>query len=162
MSVEYLDPKTARFDRSNGGFLSLRVGRQKKYERVHLYRVFPLSAPSKLISVRDEKDAEIGMIYTLESYPEDAVELILEELERRYFSPVIEKLVSLKEEFGYTYWDAESDAGLCRFTVKGGESNVLQIGSDTLLIIDVDGNRFTFPRFEKTEPKFLKIIDAML
>lgn len=38
----------------------------------------------------------------------------------------------------------------------------MQITEETLLIIDVDGNRFTFPNFEKTDAKFLKIIDTML
>ena len=162
MSIEYLDANSVRFEQTDGGFLSLKIGRRKPYKRVHLYRVFPLSEPSRLISVRDEEDNEIGMIESLAAFPPEMVKMILEELDRRYFSPVIERLISLKDEFGYTYWDAETDAGVCRFTVKGGGSNVIHISDDTLLIVDVDGNRFTFPRFEKTESKFLKIIDTML
>ena len=52
--------------------------------------------------------------------------------------------------------------GTCRFTVKGGGSNMIHISDDALLIIDVVGNRFIFPEFEQTEAKFLKIIDIML
>ena len=162
MSIEYLDADTARFERTDGGFLSLKIGRKKPYKRVHLYRMFPLSEPDRFISVRDEKEEEIAVIETLADYPVETTKMIGEELERRYFSPTIERLVSLKEEFGYTYWDAETDSGMCRFTVKGGGSSVLQIASDTLLVIDVDGNRFTFPEFEKTDSKYLKIIDTML
>ena len=162
MSIDYIDPSSAKFERTDGGFLSLRIGRRRPIPRVHLYRVFPLSDPSRLISVRDENDNEIGIIDSLAAFSPETIRMIGEELERRYFSPSIEKLVSLKEEFGYTYWDAESDAGFCRFTVKGGGSNVMQITEETLLIIDVDGNRFTFPNFEKTDAKFLKIIDTML
>lgn len=162
MSIEYIDARDAKFERTEGGFLSLRIGRKRPYHRVHLYRLFPLSKPSRLISVRDEKDDEIGIIESLEEFSEEAIKLISEELDRRYFSPTITKLVSLKEEFGYTYWDAETDAGFCRFTVKGGGNEVIQIAKNKLLVIDVDGNRFTFPDFERTEPKFLKIIDTML
>lgn len=161
MSIEYLAPEKTRFERTRGGFLSLRIGR-RRFERVHLYRTFPLSEPSRLISVRDEKDNEIGIIESLEAFDRDTIELMREELDRRYFSPIIESLVSLKEEFGYSYWDAETDAGFVRFTVKGGGTNVTPIDSDTLLVIDVDGNRFTFPNFEKAEAKFVKILDAML
>ena len=142
--------------------MSLRIGRRKPYTRVHLYRVFPLSEPSRLISVRDEKDSEIGIIESLSDFSSDTVRLLKEELDRRYFTPAIRRLVLLKEEFGYTYWDAETDAGFCRFTVKGGDSNVFQVSEGTLLIIDVDGNRFEYPEFESTEPKFMKIIDSML
>lgn len=162
MSIEYIKPENAQFDRTEGGFLSLKLGPRKRFDRVHLYRTFPLSEPSRLISVRDEKDNEIGVIDSLEAFEADAIELMQEELDRRYFSPTITKLVSLKEEFGYTYWDAETDAGFVRFTAKGGGTNVTQIDADTLLVIDVDGNRFTFPGFEKADPKFVKIIDTML
>ena len=161
MSIEYLDSDTARFERTGGGFLSLRVGR-KRHERVHLYRMFPLSEPDRYISVRDEKGEEIGIVESLTSFSVDTVELFVEELNRRYFSPAITRLVSLKEEFGYTYWDAETDSGARRFTVKGGGTNVLQVSDDTLLVIDVDGNRFMFPEFEKADTKHLKIIDTML
>lgn len=162
MGIEYIDPKAAKFSRTEGGLLSLRIGRRKPYTRVHLYRVFPLSEPSRLISVRDEKDSEIGIIESLSDFSSDTVRLLKEELDRRYFTPAIRRLVLLKEEFGYTYWDAETDAGFCRFTVKGGDSNVFQVSEGTLLIIDVDGNRFEYPEFESTEPKFMKIIDSML
>lgn len=162
MTINYLDEKNTRFKRTEGGFLSMRTGRARPIQRVHLYRVFPLSEPSHLISVRDEKDNEIGIIDRLEVFPPETVEMISEELDRRYYSPSIKKLVTLKEEFGYTYWDAESDAGFCRFTVKGGGNNVFQVKENTLMIIDVDGNRFVYPNFEKTDPKYLKIIDTLL
>lgn len=162
MNIEYIDAKTAHFQRTEGGFLGLRIGGRRPFKRVHLYRMFPLSEPERFISVRDEKENEIGVIESLRSFPDETVQMLAEELARRYYSPVIERLISLKEEFGYTYWDSETNAGVCRFTVKGGGSNVFQVADDTLLVIDVDGNRFTFPDFEKTEAKYLKIIDTML
>ncbi|MBT3271971.1 MAG: DUF1854 domain-containing protein [Spirochaetales bacterium] len=162
MSLEYIQAESARFERTEGGFLSLRLGRKNPYPRVHLYRIFPLSEPRGLISVRDEEDEEIGVIESLDHFPRETVRILEEALERRYFSPVITRLISLKDEFGYTYWDAETDAGVCRFTVKGGGSNMFHISANTLLVIDVDGNRFTYPDFEKTDSKFLKIIDTML
>lgn len=162
MSIEYLDAETARFERTAGGFLSLRIGRRKPHKRVHLYRMFPLSEADRFISVRDEEDREIGVIEWLSSFDRETVGMLEEELDRRYFAPTIERLISLKEEFGYTYWDAETDAGVCRFTVKGDDNNVIHLSPDTLLVIDVDGNRFTFPNFEQADGKFLKIIDTML
>ena len=162
MAIEYLDPKSAKFGRTDGGFLSLKIGRRRPYSRVHLYRMFPLSDPDQFISVRDTKEQEIGVIRSLSEFPREAVRMCEEELNRRYFSPTIARLLALKEEFGYTYWDAETDAGVFRFTVKGGRGNVVQVAETSLLIIDVDGNRFIFPDFEATDSKFLKVIDAML
>lgn len=36
----------------------------------------------------------------------------------RYFTPVIQKIHSIKEENGFSYWDTETDRGACRFTVR--------------------------------------------
>ncbi len=38
----------------------------------------------------------------------------------RYFTPVIQKIHSIKEENGFSYWDTETDRGACRFTVRMG------------------------------------------
>ena len=162
MSIEYLDPEKARFAKTEGGFLSLKIGRKKLLDRVNLYRSFPLSMPDKLISVRDSEDCEIAVIASLHDFSPEMIALIQEELNRRYFAPTIQKLVSLKDEFGYTYWDVETDSGFCRFTVKGGENNVSLLSENTLLIIDVDGNRFEFPDFQKSDAKSVKTIDTML
>lgn len=162
LNIEYLDPEKAKFGRTEGGFLNLRIGRKKPCPRVNLYRSYPLSRPDELISVRDSKDVEIAIIASLHDFDHDTILLIEEELNRRYFTPSIQKLISLKEEFGYTYWDADTDSGFCRFTVKGGENNVILLSENMLLIIDVDGNRFEFPDFQKCDSKSTKIIDSML
>ena len=161
--TRYLDTDSLVFERTEGGFLSLRIGRKKPYQRINVYRSFPLTSRREYISIRDGEDHEIGIIMSLDDLPVDTARLLDEELDRRYFAPVIEKIVSLKEEFGYIYWDVVSDAGSCRFTVKGGENNVSLLSGDTLLIIDVDGNRFEFPDYEnRADSKSLKLIETML
>ena len=161
--IHYLDTDSLVFERTEGGFLSLRIGRRKPHPRINVYRSFPLTSRREHISIRDGEDNEIGMIVSLDDLPGDTARLLEEELDQRYFAPVIDKIVSLKEEFGYIYWDVVTDAGPCRFTVKGGENNVFLLSGDTLLIIDVDGNRFEFPDFEKrADSKSLKLIETML
>jgi hypothetical protein len=125
------------FKRTDGGFLSLRIGGKESYPRIHLYRSFPLTREKEFISVRDE-------------------------LERRYFTPTIEKIQSLKQEFGYTYWEVVTGSGFCRFTVKVGDNNVRFLSGMDLLIFDVDGNRFELPEYEKLAGKHLKIVESLL
>ena len=84
--IRYLDPVDLKFSRTEGGFVSLRIGR-KKYDRVHLYRAFPLSGGDSFISVREKEDSEIGIIPNLSSLSSNDRALIEEELESRYFSP---------------------------------------------------------------------------
>ncbi len=150
------------FKRTAGGFLSLRIGDEESYPRIHLYRSFPLSREKEFISVRDHEDKEIGMIEDLKSYPRRTAKLLEEELERRYFTPLIEKIQSLKQEFGYTYWEVVTGSGFCRFTVKVGDNSVRFLSETDLLIFDVDGNRFELPEYEKLAGKHLKIVESLL
>ena len=159
--LQYLDPGTLKISRSDGGFLSLRIGR-KKYPRVHLYRAFPLSSDDTFVSVRDVDDKEIGMILSLEPFGSQDRALIEEELSARYFAPLVESIVSLKEEFGYTYWEAETSAGRCRFTVRIGRGAVLQLEDGSLLLSDVDGNRFELADYHSLESKHQRIVEMLL
>jgi hypothetical protein len=156
-----LDPAGLKFERTEGGFLTMRAGR-KRYERIRLYRTFPLSQADAYVSVRNADDEEIGLIEDLSDLDGGSRSLVVEELALRYFTPVIERVIDLKEEFGYTYWDAETTAGRCRFTVRSGHEAVTVLEENRLLLSDVDGNRFELPDYRAIDPKHQRIIEALL
>ena len=160
--IKLLKAADVEFEKTAGGFLSLRLGQKERYPRVYLYRSFPLSRSSGYISVRDGDDNEIGIIADLADLPKKTACLVVEELERRYFTPVIREIKSLKQEFGYVYWDVVTDSGFCRFTVKMGDNAVRSLAETTLLVFDVDGNRFELPDYESIGGKLLKIVETLL
>ena len=158
----YLTAQQIRVERSEGGFLSLKIGKDEDYPKIHLYWCFPFSQHGDFVSVRDHEDKEIGIIEALEDFPPDTLHLLLDELNSRYFTPSILRIHSLKEEFGYTYWDVDTSAGRCRFTVQLGRNAVLTLEGRKLLIHDVDGNRFELEDFQKVETKHMRIIEDLL
>jgi len=162
VDIRYLDPATARFSKTPGGFVRLAIGDGEIYPRVALYRAFPFSYPDRYISVRDMEGKEIGMIRDLREFDEETVRLIERELERRYFTPVIRRIDSIKEEFGYAYWTVETDAGPRRFTVREMHHNVVMLSPDHVLIIDVDGNRYEIPDYQRLDPKSRKMIEDLM
>lgn len=162
IDIRYLDPAEARFEETPGGFVKLTIGEDEVYPRVALYRAFPFSYEDRYISVRDLEGNEIGMIKELGAFGEETVQLILRELERRYFTPVISRIESIKEEFGYAYWTVDTDAGSRRFTVRDMQLNVVLLSSHHVLIIDVDGNRYDIPDYRELEPKSRKYIEDLL
>src|SRR5690625_3020573 len=117
VDIHYLEPNTAQFSRTPGGFVRLTLG-DASYPRVALFRTFPFSYKEEYISVRDMDGNEIGMIRDLNSFPADCVAAFREELARRYFAPVVTRINDLKEEFGFAYWEVETDSGPRRFTVR--------------------------------------------
>jgi hypothetical protein len=157
----FLESEKLRFSKTPGGVLSLKIGR-KVYPRVHAYRAFPLSNTDTYICIRDAEDKEIGILESFAGLPEDMAALVEEELESRYFTPVVKKVLSLKEEFGYVYWDVDTDAGRSRFTARVGHNSAIQLGDSRIVIVDVDGNRFELEDYTILDPKHQRIVELLL
>lgn len=160
--IRYLDPSECCFKKTEGGFLSLSIGEKEQYERVDLARAFPLSDSDSYISVRDSEGNEIGMLESLSRFSDSTRRLLEEELGRRYFTPVIEKIRSIEEEFGYSYWDVDTSAGQRRFTVRRGHNNLVQLGGRRVLVIDVDGNRFEIEDYTSIDSRYSRLIESLL
>ena len=159
--ARYLDPRELRLARTAGGFVSLGMG-CKSWPRAHFYRAFPASAGAEYVCIRDDDGKEIGILESLEGLAPEAAELVREELGRRYYAPVVLKVRSLKEEFGYTYWECATSFGDRRFTVQSGGNNAFQKDASTVLLIDVDGNRFELPATTRLDRKHLRVVEGLL
>ena len=102
------------------------------------------------------------MIRSLDDFPEETSELLEEQVQIRYFAPEITKVVNVKEEFGYAYWEAETTSGVCRFTVRGGGNNTKLISASRLLITDVDGNRFVIADINSISEKEYRMVEMCM
>ena len=69
---------------------------------------------------------------------------------------------SLRNEFGTSYWDVDTDRGKREFVVQNVAENARWLGARRLLIIDVDGNRFEFPRLDALGKKSLRLVERVL
>ena len=68
----------------------------------------------------------------------------------------------MKEEFGYSYWMVDTDAGPRRFTVQSGKNNVTVVAERRLLIVDVDGNRFSIADYTRLDRSVLRTLETLL
>jgi hypothetical protein len=159
--INFLDPSQCVFSQTAGGFLSLTLGAET-YPVVYAYRSFPLSLGDKYLSIRDDKDKEIGMILDLGDFPREQMELVCLELERRYFTPIIRSVAKMKEEFGFIYWEVDTDRGMRRFTTRGSHDSLIPISDQRLIITDVDGNRFEIEDYRVLSPRIAKQIEALM
>lgn len=163
LEIRYLHKDNAVFKRTPGGFVSLDYD-GKHYDRIAVYRAFPFTDPQRYISVRepDEKAKEIGMIEDLGNLDKDMAEMLLEQLGIRYFTPVITRIIDIKDEYGYAYFDVVTDRGACRFTIHINSSSVVRLTDTRLLISDLDGNRFEIPDTRKLTAGELKKLDLFI
>ena len=116
----------------------------KVWERVQVIRLFPFTEPDQFISIRtvEERSKEIGVIANLKEMGKETREMLEEQLNLHYFTPVIEKIIDIKDEYGYAYFYVLTDRGECRFTINMGGNAVVRLSDSRLLITDLDENRF--------------------
>lgn len=163
ITTRLLDDAKVRFIKTEGGFLSLET-EEKKYARVKVLRLFPFTDPNRYISVRDhnDKDREIGVIEDLAAMSEETQKLIIEQLDLYYFTPVITKIFSIKDEYGYAYFHVMTDAGECKFAINMGANAVARLSDTRLLITDLDENRFEVRDVSKLTVKEQRRLDLFM
>ncbi len=146
LELRYLTKENAVFARTKGGFVSLTYA-GKTYDRINVYRTFPVTEPEEYISIReaDEKAREIGVVEKLSGLDTDQAEMLREQLRLRYFTPQITKIIDIKTEYGYGYFNVVTNFGACRFTIHNGGGAVVSLSDTRIMITDLDGNRFEIP-----------------
>lgn len=175
-----LTPKNAVFKRSEGGLISLDLTVEEKnetgetipkkefFERIVIFRCFPVTNPNEFLSVREPdskkmgRGKEIGMIRYMKDFSEEEQILFLEELDRRYFSPEITKINSVKDKFGYMYWEVETNAGNMTFLINNPFSNIRLLEDGRIFINDIDGNSFQIKDPRKLDSNSFKKIEIYI
>ena len=148
------------------GFPSMNLivdGEKKEYERVFLHRAFPFELLWQYISVLDADGKEIGVVYDVEDFAKETCELLKMELRRKYYEPQVKTIVSLKERYGFSYWNViTGEDRKVSFTMQDTFRNIIRVGSDKAILLDVDGNRFVIPSIAALDRKSYKKIELYL
>src|SRR6185369_13785344 len=93
-----LEPQTISLNRV-AGIAELSIEGGLTYAEISVARAFPISDPDRYIGFLDSDGKDIGIVKDPDLLDPDSQRIVAEELELRYFVPVIEKVVSVKEEF---------------------------------------------------------------
>src|SRR6266852_6033891 len=144
------------------GMARLTVDDDRSYLQVKIAVAAPLSRPAKYVSLMNGKGEEILLLPDLEALEPASRRVAEQELERRYLTSCIRRLVSLKQEFGVTYWEAETDRGVRDFVVRDLQENCVWLSESHLLLIDVDGSRFEIPDRHQLDEPSRQLLDAIL
>lgn len=162
-----LDPACVMLFRTGGSIVRGTItdpvlGSERSYIRVQIARAFPLSKPDTYIGLRDGRDKDIGMLVTLDTMDAASRAILDEELERRYFLPRIQKVLSVREEFGTTTWQVETDKGPRTFSVQNLRESTQDLTPTRLLITDIEGNRYEFPDVRGLDERSFEVLQRVL
>ena len=147
----YLDAAALTFTRSEVGTARLEIQREACYLRVVVRRLMPLSNPDQYISLAADEDAEIGILVNPSKLDSKSFEILQEELDKRYFTPTIQKVYQVKEQFGIHEWEVETERGRITFLVRGLNQNIKQVPPARLFVTDVRGNRYDIPDYRELD-----------
>ncbi|HEX3026789.1 MAG TPA: DUF1854 domain-containing protein [Clostridia bacterium] len=138
IDIGLLDLTKAEFFVTPGGFTGLKYG-DKEYSRITLRRALPIGHPMEYISVADKDNKEIGMIRSVLDLSEQPRRIVVNELENRYYCPVVQEVKSVKDNLGYVYFelvlghDDETYEKNC--AIKDVNKNIRVLDNDRLIIL---------------------------
>ena len=156
-----ITPENAHFS-MKGGFLYMQCPKDAEPVRVALHRNFPFTFLWEYISVLDTTNYELATIRNVDLFEGEEKDMIVRELERKYYSPAIRKICSIKERFGFSYWDVETTGGKLTFTLQDTFKSIVRAGENKLFLFDVDGNRFVIEDADALDRKSRKRIEIYL
>ncbi len=184
VEIVYFTPENAKFYETENGFAAMEAflppivkddldeeGEKKAAEgekswqdvgRVLFHRAFPFARPNEYISVLDEDSKEYGIIKDLSQFDGHGREIIEKALKRKYFCPEIKKIKKLKEQFGYSCWEVETDMGDMEMVLKDTFGSIIRISDTYLVINDVSGNRYVIPDVTALDRKSFRKIELYL
>ena len=160
-----LDKTNASFGTKNG-FVFMTLcddGEEIQYDRIFLHRDFPHEFLYEYISVVGDDGKEIGLIYSIEDFDADIKEIIKTEIDRKYYAPTIKEIKSVKERYGFSCWKVTyADGKSASFTMQDTFKNLLHTGNDSIVLVDVDGNRYKIESVSELSAKSYRKIELYL
>ena len=159
---ESVDPGQIRLFREPAWRLRLTIDGDRSYLKVKIVRAAPLSNPDRYICFLDSKDEVICTVEALDDLGEAHRILAIEELEQRYLTSVIEEVLTIRAEFGVSYWDVRTNRGQREFVAKDVAENAQWLDEGRVMILDVDNNRFEIPDLRAMDKRSRGLVDTVL
>lgn len=124
-------------------------------------RPFPMSRPDSFLSIQNSKGDEVGMLRSLDDLDHESRKLVEREMDRRYFTPKILQLKSLKQDGGMWTFEVSTSRGPCTFYVRNWRDSSHEMSPGRFIIQSVDGQRFEVPDFDALDQRSQILIEQL-
>ena len=133
----------------------------RRHDNIEPIRAFPISDPEHWISLCDPNGKEVVQVRDLNELPVEQRELLLSELTRREFVPVIRRIESISSLAEPCEWFVETDRGPTSFVLNSDE-HVRKLGQDRALILDSNGLRYLVPDAKQLDAHSHRLLSRYL
>jgi hypothetical protein len=133
----------------------------QEFVGVEVSRAFPFTDPQRWLAVCDAQGHELILIEDPQTLEPELREMLLQELGRREFAPIIERILRVQLETDPSQWEVETDRGPVQFLVNS-EEDIRRLGPHRRLIVDTHGLRYLVPDTRRLDAGSRKILDHYL
>lgn len=158
----YINSDEARITRGGSYTLKLEFYNGKTYENLEARCLFPITGPTRYISLITDKNEEVAVIRNLDNLMEESKKAVSEVLKEYYMIPKITGILDRSEKYGILKWRAVTDRGIRDIEITHRQSDIKVIYGTRILIKDSNDNRYEIPDTEALDAKSLKKIAADL
>ena len=159
--VQFLDARNVKIARNAFEELTVELPDGTSHTKVEAVRSFPLTDSNKYIALLDGEGAEIGIIQDIKQLARESADVLVSELQKRYFMPKITKIHELDGEFGVTRWVVDTNRGPVTFGMRT-RYDVVSLEDGRVLIKDADGNRYEIENYHRLDPASLALLETQL
>ena len=159
--LEFLDASRVSITRNAFAELVVQLPDGTTHTKVEPVRSFPISETVRYITLLDSEGNEIGSVEDVRQLTPQSRDVLMEELQKRYFMPKITKINSLDGQFGVTQWDVETAQGDVEFGMRT-RYDIVTLENGRVLIKDADGNRYEIENYNKLDPKSIALLQTQM
>jgi hypothetical protein len=143
------------------GRLVLTTAAGEQHEGVVAVRAFPIEAPDEGISLVSAEGHELAWIDELGTADPSIRQIIIDELAKREFMPIVQRLHAVSTFATPSTWSVETDRGATELVLRG-EEDIRRIGSGKLLISDSHGIQYLIPDLAALDRHSRRLLDRFL
>ena len=98
----------------------------------------------------------------MDDFPHECADMLRTELRRRYYVCDLTSVTSVRDKRGFSYWVAKTGDTEVSFTLRDPFNSIRQAPDGTVLITDIDSNRYTLPSPERLDRRSHRLIESYL
>jgi len=155
--VRILRPGEVKIFRGTFNMLHVMVPGEDLYRGVFAVRAFPVKEGMRYISLfyHDDEDRirEIGMIEDLSCFGVEEQKLVLDTLAKHYFAFEIVRILSIRREYGFLFFDVETEQGPRSFTMRWDHTRAVDFGERGKVLLDVFEDRYIVRNVSELPPR---------
>lgn len=125
-------------------------------------RLFPLSRPDEQFVLQDAAGKEIARIPSLAGLDAVSRAIVDSELDRRYFTPCIERILRLENQRGMWKFEVQTSRGYAEFFVRNWRDSSHEMKAGRWQITSVDGQRYEIADVDELDNRSQRYLDQLL